>query len=230
MNANQSNKLLALITARGGSKGLPRKNVLSAGGKPLIAWTITAALESKAIDRVCLSSDDDEIIEVAKAWGCNVPFRRPPELASDATSSIDVVLHALEQLSGYRYIVLLQPTSPLRTAEDIDTAFELLLSSGAPSCVSVCKATQSPYWMYRMDDHCKLVNLFPEQTIPTRRQDLSPVYIPNGAIYIAHADWLRNTKDFLGEGCVAYQMPNDRSVDIDNEDEFNAFCRKVVIN
>lgn len=219
--------VLAIITARGGSKGLPRKNVLMAGGRPLIAWTISAARESSAIDRVVLSSDDDEIMEAAKMWGCEVPFRRPPELASDTATSMDVVLHALDQLPGYDFVVLLQPTSPLRTSADIDAAFKQILSSGAPSCVSVCEAEQSPYWMYRLKENGQLTKLIPESIGVTRRQDLPLVYTLNGAIYIAQIDWLRKTKSFIGDGCIAYQMPRERSIDIDNAEDFEVFRNKV---
>ncbi len=219
--------VLALITARGGSKGLPRKNLLFAGGKPLIAWTIEAALQSDVIDHVVLSSDDEEIMETANAWGCEVPFRRSIELASDTATSMDVVLNALEQLRGYEYVVLLQPTSPLRTSADIDAAFALLQSTGAPSCVSVCEVEQSPHWMFRLMKGGKLERLLPEDSGATRRQDLPPVYILNGAIYIARVDWLLKSKDFLGEGCIAYRMPKERSVDIDNAEDLEAFRRKI---
>lgn len=225
--SNQGKRLLALITARGGSKGLPRKNVLPVGGKPLIAWTISAAIEAEFVDHVVLSSDDDEIIKTAMKWGCTVPFRRPTELASDTASSMDVVLHALDQLPGYDFVVLLQPTSPLRTSRDIDAAFLLLQASGAPSCVSVCEAEQSPYWMYRLAEDGKLEDLLPLPTAAKRRQDLPPVYVLNGAIYIANVDWLRSTKSFLGDGSIAYLMPKERSIDIDTADDFEAFYRKV---
>jgi len=219
--------VLGVITARGGSRGLPRKNVLVASGRPLIAWTISAALASSAIDDLVLSSDDDEIMETAKAWGCAVPFRRPAELASDTASSMDVVLHCLDRLPGYDYVVLLQPTSPLRATADIDAAFELLLKSGAQSCVSVCEAEQSPYWMFRMNDGDWLVDLLPDRPAVHRRQDLPPVYVVNGAIYIAKVDWLRRTRSFTGKECVGYPMPRERSVDIDDTEDFADFCRKV---
>ena len=135
---------LALIPARGGSKGLPRKNVLPAGGKPLIAWTIEAALASACVDRVVLSSDDDEIMAVAEAYGCEVLFRRPPELSGDSASSLAVVSHALAQLPAFDHVMLLQPTSPMRLASDIDAAFELMCSQGAQACVSVCPVEESP--------------------------------------------------------------------------------------
>ncbi len=222
----QSNRVLALITARGGSKGLPRKNVLPAGGKPLIAWTVEAAISAKCVDRVVLSSDDDEIMAAAKAAGCDVPFCRPPYLASDMASSIDVVLHALDQLPRYDYVILLQPTSPLRTAADIDAAFELMLEKSAPSCVSICEADQSPYWMYRLSNDGKLQGLLTTENA-TRRQDLPPVYILNGAIYIARTEWLRSTKSFLNSATIAYEMPKERSLDIDNADDFNLFRLKL---
>jgi CMP-N,N'-diacetyllegionaminic acid synthase len=223
----QSDKVLALITARGGSKGLPRKNVLLAGGKPLIAWTVEAAVSSGCVDRVVLTSDDHEIMAAAMAAGCDVPFCRPAHLASDVATSLDVVLHAIDQLPGYEYVVLLQPTSPLRTAADIDTAFELMLESGAPSCVSVCEADQSPYWMYRVAADNKLQRLLSEVDGVTRRQDLPAIYVLNGAIYIAQIDWLRTNKSFVGVQTVAYLMPKERSLDIDTAQDFEIFRSRV---
>lgn len=221
------NRVLALIAARGGSKGLPRKNVLTACGKPLIAWTIQAAIGADAVAEVVLSSDDDEIMQTAEAWGCKVLFRRPAWLASDTANSVDVVLHALEQLQGFDYVVLLQPTSPLRTAGDIDAAFNLMLESAAPSCVSICEADQSPYWMYHLENGNKLQRLLPELSDVTRRQDLPSIYVLNGAIYIARVDWLRTNKVFVGEETVAYLMPKERSLDIDTAEDFLAFRSKV---
>lgn len=218
--------VLGLITARGGSKGLPRKNLLTARGKPLIAWTIEAALQSSVIDHIVVSSDDDEIIETARVWGCSVSLRRPAELASDSATSIDVVLHTLEKLPGYRHVILLQPTSPQRTAADIDAAFSLMQSVGAPSCVSVCEAEQSPYWMYRLKKDRKLERLLSEEHSTTRRQDLPPIYVLNGAIYIASVSWLQRSRSFLGEGCIAYQMSKERSLDIDDAEDFERFCKE----
>lgn len=228
IRSSQSKRVLALITARGGSKGLPRKNVLLAGGKPLIAWTVEAAISAECVDRVVVSSDDDEIIAAAKAAGCDVPFCRPAYLASDMASSIDVVLHALDQLPEYDYVILLQPTSPLRTAADIEAAFGLMLEKSAPSCVSICEADQSPYWMYRLSNDGRLQELLTNNNEKvTRRQDLPPVYVLNGAIYIARIDWLRRTKSFLHSETIAYKMPRDRSLDIDNADEFTLFRVKL---
>jgi CMP-N,N'-diacetyllegionaminic acid synthase len=220
-------KVLALITARGGSKGLPRKNLLRAGGKPLIAWTIEAALDSESVDHVVLSSDDDEIIESALAYGCSVPFRRPIHLSTDTASSMDVVIHAIDQIPGFDYVILLQPTSPLRTAAEIDGAFAKLKSLNAPSCVSVAEAYQSPYWMYKLDANERLHNLLPVGAGVHRRQDLPGVYVLNGAIYIAKIDWLRETRSFVTNHTVAYVMNQRNSIDIDSIEDFEIFKSRV---
>src|SRR5687767_5058839 len=176
-------RVLAVIVARGGSQGLPGKNILPIAGRPLLAWTIDAARAARSIDRTILSSDDEAIIAAARGCGCEVPFRRPAELATDTATAVDVVLHALDNVSEYDVVVLLQPTSPLRTAADIDAACAQLAASGAPSCVSVCMAEQSPYWMYRLNGSRRLEPLLEAPTGATRRQDLPPVYVLNGAIY-----------------------------------------------
>ena len=220
-------KVLALLTARGGSKGLPGKNILPAGGKPLLAWSIEAARGAASVDRVVLSSDDDRIIEVARACGCEVPFVRPAELATDGASSMDVVRHALELLPGYDVIVLLQPTSPLRTAADIDAACELLERSGAPACVAVCPVEESPYWMYTADAVGRLQPLLDTPHRTQQRQRQPEVVIPNGALYVASVPWLLDTGSFMTTETVAYRMPRDRSLDIDTAEDFEAFVRHV---
>ncbi len=222
-----SERALALITARGGSKGLPRKNVLVAGGKPLIAWTVEAALGATSIGRVVLSSDDDEIMAAAQAAGCEVVFRRPVELATDHATSMDVVFHALKHLPGHEHVVLLQPTSPLRTAFDIDSAFALMQRRGAPACVSVTEVDQSPYWMYRLSDGDRLDHVVVPPPGVSRRQDLPPTYTLNGALYIARVDWLIRARSFLGPETVAYCMPRSRSIDIDDAADFQRFVQAV---
>lgn len=220
-------KVLALITARGGSKGLPRKNVLLAGGKPLVAWTVLAALNAESVSRVVLSTDDDEIMAAAEAAGCDVPFRRPSLLASDQASSMDVVIHALGELPGYDYVMLLQPTSPLRTSADIDAAFRFMRDHDAPACVSVTEAEQSPYWMFHVTGHERLQAVLEQQPQFGRRQDLPSVYVLNGAIYIAKVDWLLKTKSFVCPDTVAYRMPRSRSLDIDDESDFQRFVQVI---
>lgn len=211
-----SGPVLAVIPARGGSKGLPGKNIRPAGGKPLIAWTIEAARGARLVDRVVLSSDDAAIIAVAREWGCEAPFVRDARLAGDETPTIDVVLDALARLPGYPWVVLLQPTSPLRLAADIDGAIRLCAERKAPSCVSVCAVRENPWWMYRLGGDGRLAPLIPG-AIPTRRQDLPRVVAPNGAVYVARADWLARERKFITTDTVAYEMPAERSLDIDTE-------------
>ncbi|MFO1509889.1 MAG: acylneuraminate cytidylyltransferase family protein [Steroidobacteraceae bacterium] len=216
-------KVLALIPARGGSKGLPGKNILPVGGRPLIDWTIAAARNAGCIDRLVLSSDDDAIAACARDAGCDVPYRRPAELATDTAIMIDVVLHAIDQLPGYDVIVLLQPTSPLRTAEDIDAACAALDDRNAPACVSVSPVEHSPYWMYQLTADGRMTPLIESASRAARRQDLPAVYKLNGAVYVAETGWLRRSRTFVTNETVAYVMPADRSIDIDTAADFEAF-------
>lgn len=212
-------KVLAVITARGGSKGLPGKNIRPLAGRPLIGWSIHAARQSKLIDRVVLSTDDEAIAAVARQCGCEVPFMRDSALAADDTPSIDVVLDALDRVTGYDLVVLLQPTSPLRDADDIDNAIRACVSSDAPGCVSVREAQESPYWMFVLDANDRMQPLL--SGVPaTRRQDLPPVHVLNGAVYVSRVDVLRRQRMFVVAGTVAYPMPKERSVDIDVEQDF----------
>lgn len=211
----EGRSVLAVIPARGGSKGLPRKNVADLGGKPLIAWTIEAARQSRYIDRLVLSSEDAEIRRVAQAWGCDVPFERPPALASDDAPGIAPVLHALAELPGYDYVLLLQPTSPLRASADIDGALDLCVQAGAPACVSVTSVDKSPYWMFRLGDAQRLAPIMETANMPLRRQDTEPLYQLNGAIYVARTDWLLESRAFVTSETVGYRMPKERSIDID---------------
>lgn len=218
--------VLALITARGGSKGLPGKNVRPVQGRPLIDFSIAAARAAVCVDRVVLSTDDEEIARVAHACGCEVPFRRPAALAIDEARSMDVVMHALDQVPGHDIVVLLQPTSPARTAADIDATVQQLLDAQAPACVSVCAAEESPYWMFRLGEHARLTPLL-DTPAATRRQDLPPVFVLNGAVYAARTDALRRMGSFLGPETVAHVMPRERSIDIDTLEDFENFARQL---
>ena len=207
--------VLAVIPARGGSKGVLRKNLREVGGKPLLAWTIEEAKKSGYIDRLILSSDDSEIIETARKFGCEVPFVRPAALARDESPGIDPVLHALEAVPAYDYIVLLQPTSPLRSVNDIDACIASCVEQKAESCVSVTEVTESPFWMYSIDAQGRLKPLIENQY--ERRQDQPRLQLINGAIYVARCSWLKEKRSFVGENTVAYPMPRERSLDIDTE-------------
>ena len=213
-----SRSILAVIPARGGSKGVKRKNIREVAGKPLIAWTIEAAKASRHIDRLILSSEDRAIIDVATAHGCEAPFVRPVELATDEADAMGVIRHALSALpERYDYLLLLQPTSPLRTAADIDGAIELCVTRNAPACISVCEPEKSPYWMLELGADQVIRPLFPADRIAHRRQELPKAYALNGAVYVGAAAELAAGKTFLVPGAVGYVMPKERSFDIDSE-------------
>ena len=213
-------KVLAVIPARGGSKGLPGKNIRDLAGKPLVAWTIEAAQASRCVDRLILSSNDDEIVQVARRWGCDVPFVRDEDLATDEATTVDVVLDSLMRCPGYDWVVVLQPTSPLRTSEDIDNCLLECLDQDASVGVSVCEATVSPYWMFSRDGQGQLQTLLPMPQGATRRQDLPRTYQLNGALYVAKCGWLQANPEFITPKTYAYVMPQQRSIDIDDEVDF----------
>lgn len=219
--------VLAVIPARGGSKGVPRKNVRELRGKPLIAWTIEEAKKSKYIDRLILSSDDPEIISIAESFGCEVPFVRPAELAQDETPGIDPVLHAIDMLPGYDLVVLLQATSPLRIAEDIDGCIASCVENEAMATVSVVQAEQNPYWMYTVGERGQMAPLIPSDKFIGRRQELPDVYILNGAVYVAYKEWLMTHKTFLTDRTTAFVMPKERSPDIDTESDLTLLSMQL---
>jgi len=210
--------VLGLITARGGSKGVIRKNLREIGGKSLIARSVEAARSAACLDRVVLSSDDPEIIQAAILLGCEVPFVRPAELATAEASSMDVVRHVLATLpERYDFIVLLQPTSPFCTGADIDGALQLCVESEAPACVSGCIPTKSPHWTFELDGQGRMTPFLPEHYLTPRRQELPTAFAPNGAVFVARCDWIVKQPDFVTHETVAYVMPKERSLDIDNE-------------
>lgn len=216
--------VLAIVAARGGSKGLPGKNIMPVAGRPLIQWSIDAARGSRHVDRLILSSDDSAIIEVARNAGCDVPFVRDATLATDEASSMDVVADALGRVPGYEIVVLLQPTSPLRTATDIDGALTRLIESGAPACVSVREADDHPYWTFRVDPAGRLARFAePDGGMPQRRQDLPQAWCLNGAVYAARTDWFMRTRTFLSAETVGFPMPAERSLDIDTFADIEQF-------
>lgn len=215
----QNKKILAVIPARGGSKGIKRKNIKKMKNKPLIGWTIEAAKKSKYIDRLILSSEDAEIMKVARSLGCEVPFRRPSQLSTDRASGVSPALHAIAELPGYDYVVLLQPTSPLRTTKDIDAAIEFCFKTKAPACVSLSEA-KSPAWHYSLGGGGRLKPLM-KTSEHTRRQDLPVYYCLNGAIFIAAISWLKKKKTFLTPETVGFVMPAVRALDIDTPKDFS---------
>lgn len=218
--------ILGLIPARGGSKGLPRKNIKPLLGKPLIFWTIEQALASKYLDRLIVNTDDIEIAEISKKYGAEVPFIRPKELAEDNAKGIDVVLHAIDwfmkndKLKQFDLLMLLQPTSPLRTTEDIDKAIEYLFLREAKAIVSVCEVDHHPLWSNTLlEDGC-MKNFIRREVMNKNRQELPVFYRLNGAIYLAYCNYIKERKSFFGKETFAYIMPKERSIDIDNEIDF----------
>jgi CMP-N,N'-diacetyllegionaminic acid synthase len=214
-------RIVAVIPARGGSKRLPRKNVLELAGKPLIAWTIEAALDSKYIDRVLVSTDDDEIKLISKQFGAEVPFDRPKQLASDEASSESVLLHTLDDLecSGdtYQFVVMLQPTSPLRKSEDIDSSIEFLEEKAADAVISVCKSLHSPLWSNTLPKDFNMSNFIGRDIKGKRSQDLPDYYQLNGGVYVCSVSAFRKEKSlFINDNIYAYVMRQSRSIDIDN--------------
>jgi len=218
--------ILGLISARGGSKGLPRKNIKSLLGKPLIAWTIEQAFASKYLDRVVVSTDDKEIAEISKKFRAEAPFIRPKELASDKAQGIEVVLHAIDWLKKndkrkqYDLIMLLQPTSPLRAKEDIDKAIKLLFLKKAKAIVSVCEVDHHPLWANTLPEDGCMKDFIRQVVLNRNRQELPKFYRLNGAIYIAYCDYLQKQKSFFGKKTFAYIMSRERSIDIDSEVDF----------
>lgn len=219
MATNQIHRVVAIIPARGGSKGVARKNIRQVAGKPLIAYTIQAAQASQQLTQSFVSTEDAEIAKVAKALGSAV-LMRPPELADDNTPMLPVVEHSLsvlEPVEGRQdYVVILQPTAPLRTAEDIDAAITLLIETGADSIVSVYQVfDHHPARMYLLAND-RLVPYAPEPS-GRLRQELPPVYHRNGAIYACRRSLIQEGRTLIGQDIRPYIMPRERSINIDDE-------------
>ncbi|GGB43499.1 cytidylyltransferase domain-containing protein [Fictibacillus barbaricus] len=216
--------IVAIIPARGGSKGLKRKNVLPLNGKPLIAYSIEAALKLNDVKRVIVSTDDEEIADIAKEYGAEVPFLRPEYLASDTATTIDVLKHTIEFLleaEGYKtdHVLLLQPTSPLRNERHVREALDLYLGNQCP-VVSVCLADTPPFLMrVKKENYLVPFMELPEQKA-TRRQDLPEVYELNGAIYLTDHHHLMNENAIYTDKVIPYVMDKRSSVDIDDEIDF----------
>lgn len=217
----KKNSILALIPARGGSKSIPKKNIKSLAGKPLIHWTIDAAYQSKYIDRLIVSTDDEEIAAEAERRACEVPFIRPSILAQDDTGSIEVILHALDTISDkYDFLLLLQPTSPFRTSDDIDAIIEFAIDNDVPAAVSVALAKKHPMYLYEILEG-KLKPFIPGAKNQVRRQDMPPAYEHNGALYIASTDFLRNKQSFNSEEVYAFPRVGRINLDIDTLEDWN---------
>lgn len=216
-------KMLALIPARGGSKGLPNKNVLELNGKPLIAWTIEAALNSPLVSDVVVTTDDNAIAETALKWGANVPFKRPGSLAQDDSSSMSVILHALDYFetkqAGYQSLVLLQPTSPLRLQRHIDEAINLFEEKNANAVISVTESDHPKSWMNQLPADLCMKDFIQEEDRGKNRQELGTFYQLNGAIYVANCRYIQESQDWFSDQSYAYVMDRCYSIDIDSRED-----------
>jgi CMP-N-acetylneuraminic acid synthetase len=212
---------LAIVPARGGSKRLPRKNILDLNGKPLITYSIEAGLKSNYVDSVVVSSDNDEILKIAKEHKAQT-VKRPDFLANDTATTFDAIKHTIENSEKYDYIVLLQPTSPLRDARHIDEAIELLDEKDADAIVSVCEMEHSPLWSNSLDESLSMQGFLKDEVLNKRSQDLETYYRLNGAIYICKIEKLLEEKSFLLKNNIfAYVMSRERSIDIDEKIDFD---------
>ena len=213
-------RLLALIPARGGSKRIPSKNIHEIGGKPLIAWSIESALKAPSVDRVVVTTDSEEIAKIAIKYGADVPFLRPDDLASDSADSMDSVLHAIRYLENtgdiYEYLLLLQPTSPMRSAEHIEQSIKLLKEKDADSIVGVTENEHPVEWCNTLSDDLSMDGFYPDEIKGKQSQDFPKRYRINGAIYLAKTQKVITSHSMiLPQKCFAYIMDAVSSVDID---------------
>lgn len=213
--------MIAIIPARGGSKGLPGKNIKLLNGKPLIAYTIEAAKQSKSITRIIVSTDDQNIADVALEYGAEIPFLRPIHLATDDALAIDVLKYTIERLdeeqNAIEEFIVLQPTSPLRTALNIDDAIGMFKEKKADSVISYCKEHHPIRWHKYITEEGKFENIF-EETLQNRQLE-KPTYFPNGAIYI-YKTKIINAGKYYTENSFAYIMERENSIDIDDIQDF----------
>lgn len=223
----EARDILAVIPARSGSKGVPKKNVRSLCGVPMIGYTVQAALESRhCFDRIVVSTEDEDFAELSRKLGAEVPFLRPPELAGDRVPMVPVLQHVVRKLErsrqrSYEWVCLLQPTEPFRTREDIEACIALADEGGCDSVISVVQVfSVHPLLMKKIEDNRLVPFSIPEQE-GCRRQDLSPPsYMRNGAVYLARRDVLMNEDSLWGEIIRPYVMPEERSIGVDSELDF----------
>ena len=224
-------KNIAIIPARSGSKGLPDKNIKMLNGKPLLAYSILAAKESGCFDEIFVSTDSEEYAEIAREWGASVPFLRSNENSGDQASSWDVVKEVLNKYSEmgkeFETIALLQPTSPLRTAQDIVNGYRFMDEKEANVVIGVCEMDHSPLWSNTLPNDFSMSGFVRDEAKNTPRQNLPTYYRINGALYLVKKDGLDNLTNMYENHCYAYVMPKEHSVDIDTALDF-AIAESIV--
>ncbi|HET8707508.1 MAG TPA: acylneuraminate cytidylyltransferase family protein [Pseudomonadales bacterium] len=212
-------RILGVIPAKGGSTRLPRKNILPLGGKPMLQWAVESARQSGLIDRLIVSTEDAEVADVAKKLGVDVPFIRPQKLAKDPAGVVQVTLHAIEMLreqgDEYDEVIILLPTSPFRSAQDITDAYRLFQEKHAEFLMSVSEFSHTPYAAMTLENDI-LAPVFPE-LIGRKSQEMPPAYRPNGALHILNIKAFEREKSYFAQPLVGYVMPLERSVDIDTK-------------
>ena len=228
--AQMTKRILSIIPARGGSKGLPRKNLIDLAGKPLIAWTIGSSLDSSYITKTIVSSDDDEILNIAKQYGADT-IKRPDELSIDSTTSETVIKHVIDELKKnnqeFDYLLLLQPTSPLRDVEDIDNAFNILFKRNATALISVCEIDNKILKAFEQSKDGYIKGISNNKYPFMRRQDLPKTYLSNGAIYIIRADAFIKEGSLFTDKAISYVMSKVKSLDIDNMEDLEKVARNI---
>ena len=218
--------MVAIIPARGGSKGLPRKNLRELGGLPLIAWTIKAAKECPLIDSVIVTSDDSEILSVSAQYGADELIKRPSELATDDATTASCVRHVFSEIPKSHNFALLQPTSPLRDSKILTECVRYFFDSKALSIVSVTESSESPYWTFKIIEN-KLIRVIETIEPIDQRQKLPKTFVLNGAIYLWNTEYFLESGDFVSDRTLAFQMPRGMSIDIDTLEDFEEASKRL---
>lgn len=227
-------KVLFVITARGGSKGVPRKNIKMLGGMPLIAYKIIAAQKCQFENRIIVSTDDEEIANISKGYGIEIPFMRPKELATDTASSMEVVAHAMDWVTKndrekYDYVCLLEPSSPFASFQDIDKALELIIERDADTLLGMKEVEVATTFIHSLDDKGGLSHFYYaiKDLKSIRRQDQKKEYTMNGCMYIAKWNYFIQNKLFHSENSVPYIMPEEKSIEIDTMLDYEVACKII---
>jgi len=218
----KNKNVLGIIPARSNSKRLKNKNIIDLAGKPLIEYTVSAGLENKYIDELIVSTDSIDIAQISQNAGAKVPFLRPAELSKDNTSSNEVIAHVIENLRNnlnneFGYIILLQPTSPLRDGVEINKAFELMNDKDCKALISVTPMDHPPQWSNKLPPNLNMKNFLTNEFLNRRSQEFSSHYRLNGAIYISEMEYFKRQKGFWGAGTFAFIMGKEKSLDIDDD-------------